>query len=128
MELQIIDLLITTLKASPAFVSIVGNDSDGNLKLFPLLGDEGTTEPYVNYRVDEIEQLSKDGGRSFMVTLGFAFDSKSYLKALELKGLLETLLTAVDFEYIVPGVIDTDPDDQRIVGSVFFETMRSQNN
>jgi len=127
MELEIIHLLTTTLLGSPEFVTIVGLDALGEVKLFPLLADEGTIEPYVNYRVDEVEDVSKDGARLFSVVLGFAFDSKGYLKVLELKALIESLMVSAGFEYKAPGVIDLVEDTQRVGGTVFFEIIWTPN-
>ncbi len=85
MEKELAELLTTLLTTNADFTAVMGN------KLFPLIADEGTAAPYAVYRVDEDEEISKDGAQRYYVSVGLVFPPKNYLGALELKKKLVPL-------------------------------------
>jgi len=120
MEIEIAQIVIDALLASNDFTAVLGVGDA--CKLFPMVADEGTAEPYAIYRIDEMPGGTKDGAQSYNVFVGLAFGPKGYLKALSLKNVVKAALDATDLTYVI---CDTnfDEDSQRIISFINYEVV-----
>jgi len=118
MELEISQIVIDALLGSEGFTAVLG--AGDACKLFPMVADEGTPEPYAIYRIDEMPGGTKDGAQSFSVSVGLAFGPKGYMQALSLKNVVKEALDNTLLTYVICDT-DFDPETQRIISFINYE-------
>ncbi|OIQ16548.1 MAG: hypothetical protein BM557_09545 [Flavobacterium sp. MedPE-SWcel] len=92
-EKEIAILLKDTLQADAEFTAVMDD------KVFPLYGSQGVSYPFVVYRINDAEPISKDGGESYGVDIMLCFDESKYSACLDFKNVVRGILSSTPFSF-----------------------------
>ena len=99
--------LIDALKTKPDVVDEVGQ------RFYANFAPAEVKPPFMVYRIQEAQELSKDGGALWPVELILVYGPEGYLAALTFEEKITALLQDTDFE-VLPSDNRPDPDSDRL--------------